>query len=522
MSAVLPLFSPSRLSEAEPLYHLDGPESGFDLWRQRCGLLLAPIAFALLWFLSSSLPPAANHLSAVLGAVVVLWVTEAIPMVVTAFVGVSAAVALHVAPASEAFASFADPLIFVFIGVFMLARSMLVHGLDRRLAFAILGMPSVGARPGRVLAAFSAVTCVASMLIDSTATTAMMFPIGISLLAAIDSQGNKNGCTPAFGTMLLLSAAFAGSVGGLATPVGTAPNLIGIGFIRRELGVSLPFFSWMALGMPIVALLFVWLVIQLWHGGVKHVTAMRGFDRLVATERAALGPWTRGQINTLVATGVTVALWLLPGFVALVAGRDHWIHRAIAETVPESVAAMTGTTLLFVLPTDFRSHRFTLPWSEAAKIDWWIIFLYGGGIALGTLTLKTGLAAVVGRALTGYLGVSSGFALLALSTVIATVLSETTSNTAAANMVIPVVIACSRSAGIDPVLPTIGATMGASLGFMLPVSNPSNAIVYGSGRVPLVAMMRHGLTLDVVGVAVIVVVLRLLGPIVLGPSVVGR
>jgi len=177
--------------------------------------------------------------------------------------------------------------------------------------------------------------------------------------------------------------------------------------------------------------------------------------------------------------------------------------------------ALLGAGLLFVLPTDLGAHEFTLPWREALKIDWWIVFLYGGGIALGTLAFETGLAEALGRALTGLLGVGSPFGLLALSTALATVLSETTSNTASANMVVPVVIAFARSAGIDPLLPALGATLGASLGFMLPVSTPCNAIVYGSGRIPLGRMMRHGIVLDVAGVIAIVAGVWWLGPLVL-------
>ena len=493
-------------------------QSRLDIWRQRSGFLLAPVAFGVLWALSGSLRPEPHRLTAILGAVIVLWITEAIPMAVTAFAGVSAAVAFHVASASEAFSAFADPLIFVFIGTFMLARASFFHGLDRRFAFAILGLPGVGRHPGRILLAYSAVVCAVSMLVDATATTAMMLPIGLSLVAAIEASPAAIGCRSGYGAILLLATAFAGTVGGLATPVGTAPNLIGIGFIRREIGVALPFFSWMVLGIPVVVLLFGWLMVDLWRGAVKRDASVPSVGALLAPDRAASGPWTRGQINTMIAFGTTVALWVLPGLVGLAAGQDSEPYRKMMATIPESVAAMVGTTLLFVLPIDVRTNQFTLPWSEAVQIDWWIVFLYGGGIALGSLAFKTGLAEVMGRGLTGFLGVHGGFGLLILSTGIATVLSETTSNTAAANTVIPVVIAFARSAGIDPLLPTLGATMGASLGFMLPVSTPCNAIVYGSGRVPLRAMMRYGFALDVVGVAVIVAVLSVLGPLVLSSA----
>jgi sodium-dependent dicarboxylate transporter 2/3/5 len=483
-----------------------------DLWRQRAGFVLAPLGFAAVWSMPLALAEPAHRLAAVLTAVVVLWVSEAIPMAVTAFLGVALAVVLGVAPATEAFAPFADPLIFVFVGTFMLAQAIFFHGLDRRFALAILGLPGVGERPRRVLAAYAGVTCVISMWISNTATVAMMFPIGVSLLAALEARG----AAPRFAAALLLSTSFAASIGGLATPVGTPPNLIGIGFVRREAGVDLPFFSWMALGLPIVVALFALAIARLAEAGRAEYPALGGVVGVIAEERRALGPWTRGQLNTLVAFALTVALWVAPGVVALIAGSSHPAYQALATTLPEGVVAVLGASLLFVLPTDLRRHRFTLPWEEAVKIDWWIAFLYGGGIALGTLAFKTGLAEAIGRGLTTVLGVRSGFGLLALSTALAAVLSETTSNTASANMVVPVVIALARAAGVDPVLPAVGATMGASLGFMLPVSTPCNAIVYGSGRIPLTLMMRYGLWLDVAGVVTVVVVLGVLGPLVLG------
>jgi sodium-dependent dicarboxylate transporter 2/3/5 len=505
--------SPSRALVSPPAAD-EADVSGFDLWRQRAGFVLAPLAFAWVWALTGALEPAAHRLAAILAAVVVLWITEAIPMAVTALLGVSAAVALRVAPASEAFGPFGDPLIFVFVGTFMLARAIVFHGLDRRFAFAILRLPGLKARPGRLLAAYAAVACAMSMLVDSAATTAMMMPIGFALLRAMGLGGGEHG----YATALLLATAFASTVGGLATPIGAAPNLIGIGFIRREIGVPLPFFSWVVLGLPVAALLLVWVVVHLWHESVR----MDGGTPRVGPTRfqsPAPGPWTRGQVNTLVACAATATLWFAPGVLDPALGHDHPLCRGLATALPEGVAAMIGTSLLFVLPTDLGRHRFTLPWSEAVQIDWWIVFLYGGGIALGTLSFHTGLAAVMGAGLTGHLAVHAGFGLLLLATSIATLLSEATSNAAAANMVIPVVIASARSVGVDPLLPTLGATMGASLGFMLPVSTPANAIVYGSGRVPLRAMVRCGFALDVVGVAIIVAVLSLLGPLLGVPRV---
>ncbi len=489
-------------------------EERFELWRRRSGMVLAPLAFAAVWSQVAVPDPRAHRLAAILAAVIVLWVSEAIPMAMTAFLGVALAVVLGVAPAREAFAPFADPLIFVFIGTFMIARAIFVHRLDRRFAFSILGLPGIAGRPRRVLAAYAAGAAALSMWISNTATTAMMFPIGVSLLHSLETLGGR-AVSPAFASALLLSNAFAASVGGLGTPVGTPPNLIGIGFLRREAGFDVPFFSWMAIGVPVVAILLVWLVWTLSRGARGARAGEAEIVGLVAAERAALGPWTRGQVNTMIAFAATVTLWVLPGAAALLLGAESPASRGLTTLLPESVVALLGAGLLFVLPTDLARHRFTLEWEDAVKIDWWIVFLYGGGIALGTLAFETGLAESLGRRLTEALGVRSELGLLALSTAIATLLSETTSNTASANMVVPVVIAFARSSGVDPVLPAIGATMGASLGFMMPVSTPCNAIVYGSGRIPLRTMMRHGLLLDLIGIVAIVALVALLGPVVL-------
>jgi sodium-dependent dicarboxylate transporter 2/3/5 len=486
----------------------------FELWRQRTGLIVAPIAFAAVWFWPTALAVPAHRLAAILAGVVILWVTEAIPMAMTAFLGVALAVLLGVASPREAFAPFADPLVFVFIGTFMIAQSIYFHRLDRRFAFAILALPGIGGRPRRVLAAYAIAAAAISMWISNMATTAMMLPIGVSLLLSLESLDARRAVPPAYGTALLLTTSLAASIGGLGTPVGTPPNLIGIGFVRRETGFDVPFFTWMALGVPLVAILLAWAIWRLSRTAGEG-TASAEIAAIVRAERRALGPWTTGQINTLAVFAFTVALWVLPGLAALAFGQESETARALTALLPESVVAIVGAFLLFVLPTRLERHEFTLPWNEAVKIEWWVVFLFGGGIALGTLAFETGLAEALGHSLTESLGVRSELGLLALSTAIATLLSEATSNTASANMVVPVVIAFARSSGIDPVLPAIGATMGASLGFMMPVSTPCNAIVYGTGRVPLRTMMRYGIALDVIGVIAIVLVVGLLGPLVL-------
>ena len=482
--------------------------------RQRIGAVLALIVFVLvLASPMAGLSLAAHRLAAVLGVVVVLWVTEALPLPVTALLGAAACVILQVAPAKEVFAPFADPLMFLFIGAFILARAIFLHGLDRRLAYGVLSLPWVGARPGRILLAFGGVTTMISAWISNTATTAMMFGIGLSILAALRAPGAGSAIHPRYATGLMLMTSFAASVGGLTTPVGTPPNVIGLGFIRSLIGVDISFFRWMMLGVPVVAVLFTFLYFYFNSVASAGVRELPAGAELIRREREQLGRWTKAQRSVAIAFLVTVVLWIVPGIVAIVAGERSAAYQTLNRSVPEGVAALIGALLLFVLPGD---EGRAISWQEAVQIDWGVVLLYGGGFALGVLSFQTGLAEAMGRGLTGLLPIHGSFGMLVASVLVAVILSETTSNTAAANMVVPVVISIARAAGVDPLEPALGATMAASLGFMLPVSTPCNAIVYGSGYIPLGRMIRHGLALDIVGIVVIVTLVRLLVPLLKG------
>ena len=498
----------------EPRERLSAGEERFERLRRRAGLFAAPAVFVSLLLLPlPALSPAAHHLAAVMGTVVVLWITEALPMPVTALLGVTACVVLRVAPAKDAFAPFADPLMFLFIGSFILARAIFIHHLDRRLAFGVLSLRWVGGRPSRILFAFGAVTAFISAWISNTATTAMMFAIGMSILAFLYDNEKEGGSriSRRYATGLMLMTSFAASIGGLATPIGTPPNVIGLGFIRQLVGVEFSFFKWTMIGVPVVLVLFTYLFFYLDRLSPAGVREIAGSAEMLERESKRLGPWTRGQRSTLIAFLVTVALWVVPGVIALVLGDDSPTYQAVNRRVPEAVAAVAGAILLFILPG--REGERAITWEEAVQIDWGVVLLYGGGFALGVLSFQTGLAEAVGRGLTGLLPVHGGLGLLFASTLVAMLLSETTSNTASANMIVPVVIAIAKAQGADPLEPALGATLGASLGFMLPVSTPCNAIVYGSGYIPLSSMMRYGILLDVAGVVVVTGMVHLLVPL---------
>jgi solute carrier family 13 (sodium-dependent dicarboxylate transporter), member 2/3/5 len=536
------------LAPASPVERVSAVEARVERARRTAGFVLAPLMFIGLLAAPLGLAAPAHRLAAILAAVVVLWVCESLPLAITAILGPILAVVLQVAPARQVFASFADPVVFVFIGGFMLAEAMFVHRLDRRIAFAALASRFVGSSAARALVVYGAVTTFISAWISNVATTAMMYPIGLAMAAHVVGSGERDpmGQPPApagerlpdappavepatsehpagrspgarrFALGMMLITAFGASVGGLATPVGTPPNLIGMGLIERVGGHRISFLQWVAIGLPAAVILFaVVAALFVWTCG-RGLQLSSGGRAVVAAELARLGRLTAGERNVLIAFGVTVLLWIAPGLLAAVGQSESAFARGLQASVPESVAAMLGATLLFLLPIDWRKRQFTLTWDQASHIEWGIVLLYGGGLALGDLAFTTGLARAMGEGLTSWGPAPTTFGLTVLFTAVAIILSETTSNTASANMIVPVAIAVAKSAGIDPLAPALAATLGASMGFMMPISTPPNAIVYGSGHVPLTAMMRFGVVLDVAGFVVIVALVTWLVPLVFG------
>jgi sodium-dependent dicarboxylate transporter 2/3/5 len=504
----------NRQEAVEAVETYSPSEQQFNQRRKTLGLFVAPLVFLLVLLLPlESLTPQAHRLAAILGLVVVLWITEGIPLAVTALLGPVLAILLQVAPAPKALASFADPIIFLFIGSFILAESMYVHGLDRRIAYTALSSPLIGRSAARLLVTFGAVSVVISMWISNTATAAMMFPIGMSIVTHLSRQ--PMGHTPqfrGFATTMMLITAFGASLGGLATPIGTPPNLIGIGMVRELLGVQISFFRWMALGLPLAIGLYAVLALGFWIVGARGIRLPDEAANVVRRELAQLGPMSRGERNVMAAFFATVLLWTLPGLLVLVGQRGSWFAQAYQASMPEAAAALVGAILLFVLPVDWRTRRFTMSWTEAVQIDWGTVLLFGGGLAMGSLAFSTGLADAIGRSVATWMPSHSPLAFTALFTGFAVVLSEMTSNTASASMVVPVAIAVCQAAGVRAIEPALGATLGASVGFMLPISTPPNAIAYSSGHVPISAMMKHGVALDVVSFVVIVIVVSIMGP----------
>jgi sodium-dependent dicarboxylate transporter 2/3/5 len=302
----------------------------------------------------------------------------------------------------------------------------------------------------------------------------------------------------------MLVTAFAASIGGMATPVGTPPNLIGLGLIEQRLKTSISFFQWMCFGVPLALIMLVSLAVYIKRVCPAETGLLSGSGQWLREEKSKLGPLRTGERNVLFAFAVTVLLWLTPGVIAVGWGAQHPAAKWMNLHFPEATAGLIGGLLLFGLPVDWKRREFTLSWNEAKNIDWGTILLFGGGLSLGDQMFSTGLAQWIGEGLATALNARTTLGLVMLFAAVAIVLSETTSNTASATMVAPVAIAVAQAAGIDPLAPALAATLGASMGFMLPVSTPPNAIVYGSGCIPLLQMVRHGVVLDLIGFLVIV------------------
>ncbi len=485
-----------RLSEAE---------FAFERKRRTLGLFLAPATFLILLAVPFDLTRDQQNLAAILGLVIVLWITEAIPIPVAGILGVCLCVLLQVGEDPNAvFASFSSSTVFLFIGSFIIAEAMLVHRLDRRLAFTVLGLRFVGDSTTRIILAFGLVGALTSPFMSNTGAAAMMLPVALGVLASVGalittSVGGDDVFRLRFGAALMLVITYSITVGGLLLPIGSPPNLIGRDLVQEATGEPITFVEWFLMALPIVAVMFVAViavVLALNRPEVKHVPGVQAY---VAEEKRRLGRISAGERNTLLAFAVAVIGWTLPGVVAVFAGDDSEAYTRISDVLDEGVVAVLAAGLLFVLPVNWAQRQFTLTWNEAARIDWGTILLFGSGIALGGLMSKTGLAKEIGNGLSDATNVSNEFTITILVVVIAVLISETTSNTASAAIVVPIAIALAVANGVNPTVPGLAAVFAANYGFMLPVSTPPNAIVYSSGYLPISRMVKSGAVFDVIG-----------------------
>jgi len=472
---------------------ISAAEARFEVWRKRLGFWLGPPVGIAIGLAGAADP--AQRLAGIMAFAAIWWIGEAVPAAVTALIAAAAVVLFDVAPAKAAFAAFGTPLLFLFVGSFFIAEAMKVHGLGARAARAM-------ARRARgqlsMLIALSTTAFALSLWMSNAAATAVALPIALSVA---QSSGDRR-----YAAAIVLSIAYGASMGGVGTPVGTPPNLIGIEQMRLA-GLHIGFLRWMSFGVPLGLIMLA----AMW--GVLALRFKLRPGRPLPAELSGLThatPWNRGEVAVSMAFALAVAGWLVPGLIE-VASPGSLASRWAATHMTEEVVALAASAILFLWPVG--GDRAALTWGEAARIDWGTIFLFGGGILLGDLAGKTGLTARWGEALVAATGAHSLWAITALVTAVALLLSELTSNTATATLIVPLAITLAQAAHVRIEPPALGATLGASFGFMLPISTAPNAMAYGTGQVTIRQMAGAGLLFDIIGYGVIVAGLRLLCPL---------
>ncbi|MEK6570799.1 MAG: DASS family sodium-coupled anion symporter [Bacteroidota bacterium] len=450
---------------------------------------------------------------------IIWWITEAIPIPATSLLPGIMLPLLHVTGFSgggafefipqHVFANYAHPVIFLFLGGFLIAAAMQKWGLDKRLTLWILSRGRLANNTRGVIFGLMAVTAFISMWISNTATAAMMLPLALGVLSL-------SGVTPGkskYGTALMLGIAYAASIGGIGTIIGTPPNGIAISILEKSGLGKISFLDWMKFGIPyvIIAIPCAWyLLIRRFPPEVQSIS---GGKEILLRQLRELGTLSAGEKATITAFGFAVVLWtsnpfcsyLLP---ATVAGQLSWVD--------EYSIALMAALLLFLIPVDRKKGNFALSWRDAKFVDWGTLILFGGGIALSDAMFKTGLASWIATAAVGILGTPSTFVLVVVVVFLMVILTEIASNTAATTMMVPIVIAIARGTGDDPVALAVSAAVAASMGFMLPVATPPNALVYGTGYVKIRDMVRMGFLLDITGWILTVIIIYFFGHTVFG------
>jgi sodium-dependent dicarboxylate transporter 2/3/5 len=469
------------------------------VFRPRVILLVALASLAVALAPIPALTPQAHRVMVVLVVAAGLWMTEALPVAITALLIPALAIVLGAADAKAAFAGFGDPIVFLFFGTFLLADASFEHGLNARLARNVLGSRWVSRSSGRLLWAVAFIGCAISAWVNNTATTALILPLAL----ASERIGSRKLMV---GTLLM--CAYGPSLGGLATPVGTAPNLIGLRLLEQATGERPSFAQWCLVFAPL-AILFTalsawWLSLR---ARERVPAAPRAATDPAALERQAPGPaaaarvpWSPAERTLLWVFGIVVLLWITPGILAAtpLAGQP-WV-KAWQARLPEAAVPVLGAIALFLLPSGGKGGARILSAGAFRRIDWSTLLLFGGGLTLGSLMFESGLARLFGEAIFSVMPIDGMFGIVLAATTVAVVVSEMTSNTASAALVVPVVLALSQAAGVDPVKPALAATVGCSFGFMLPVSTPPNALVFATGRIRIPEMIANGAFLDLAGI----------------------
>jgi sodium-dependent dicarboxylate transporter 2/3/5 len=482
--------------------------------KQKMGLLLGLGLFlAVLMFPIQEITPTQQKTLAVAVLMGTWWVSSAFPVAVTALLPLALFPILSVLPMDKVAGQYSSSIIFLFMGGFMMSQAIHKWGLHHRIALNILHF--VGGGPKRIIGGFLLATAFLSMWISNTSAAIMVFPMALAVIEEIQGRYDPRE-ERSFGLALCLAVAYAASIGGVATLIGTPPNLVLIGQMEKLLPdvPEITFLQWMLFGVPCAVglLFFLWIYLSYWilqfHKGIT-------FDyRMISLQIGHLGAMNRSQKGVLWILFAAIICWITRADLDLgsitIYGWETLLH---LPDVDDGTVAIFFTLMMFLFPVDWREGKFLLEWEDAKKIPWEIILLFGGGFALGYAFTHTGLSDWFGQYFLGLQGVSSWIQILTICLAV-TFFSEIASNTATATLMIPILISVAQSLEISPMFLIIPATIAASFGFMLPVATPPNAIVFASGRVTVQEMAKAGFFLNVIGSIWVTFIIHMLGPYV--------
>ena len=467
-------------------------------------LIAGPAAAVLVALIPlPGLEPAAQLTAAIAVWMAIWWMTEAVPIPVTSLLPLVAFPVAGVLSSQAAAAPYANHLIFLFMGGFFIAKTMERWGLHRRLALLIV--VTVGTGPRRLVLGVMLATAMLSMWIPNTAVAVMMLPIGMALIGEFRRQSDAGAehddpGIDELGTALMLGIAYSASIGGVATLIGTPPNLVFASMAEELVGGQIDFVDWMGVGLPVTAILIpvAWYYLTHLACAVPEKLALgRDFMR---QQLQALGPMSRGEKAAAAIFGITA--------IALVLRSEKQIGDLVIPglqtffpTIADATIVMTGAIAAFCIPLSLRKPEFALDWKHGRDIRWGILILFGGGLSLAEAFQVSGLSAWIASGVTGFEGLPEGGIVL-ISTSMVIFLTELTSNTATATLVMPVYASAATGLGIHPYVMMAPAAIAASMAFMLPVATPPNAIVFGSGMVTIPKMMRVGFVMNIISIIV--------------------
>jgi len=498
---------------------------------RRIGIVAGPVLALVLYFVlpaeyrdaAGKAVPLGHATRATLAMMVWMatwWMTEAVEIEVTSLVPIVAFPLLGIMPLGKTTANYGADVIYLFLGGFVLALAIQRWGLDRRIAFQALQW--VGTRPAAIVAGIMGATAFVSMWVSNTATAAMMVPIALSVidLSLVRRTGKtlaqhggipqEDADTRNFALSLLLGVAYAASIGGLGTIIGSPPNGIFVRFYAQTYGVEVSFLKWMLVGIPAM-LLFLPLA---WFLNTRvlfptRIREIEGGRAWVKDEIGKLGPPNRGERATLAVFAVTVFFWV---FRPLLADIEVGGIAPLAN-LSDAVIAVAAAIALFIIPVDRKRGLFVSDWETAVKLPWGVLILFGGGLALAAATEANGVGEFIGSLARGF----SGWPVMAVVFVVIALMvfmSELTSNTAQVATMLPILAALAPVLGVPPALLLLPSTIAASCAFMMPVGTPPNAIVFGTGLVRMPQMIKAGFWLNVSGILLITALTYLLiGPL---------